>query len=465
MRIFCSRFNIEVDDGLLSKQPMDRIAFQKGKNPSRLIIDMVFTPAWRNLQSLCFVEKKPQLSMKKKWLITCLINFFLAAMMGVLLRYAYVLPIEINYTFLLHGHSHTAMLGWVYLMLYSLIFENFIPKTTVAIKRYNRLFWITQFSIMGMLVSFPLQGYAVVSITFSTLHIFCSYYFCYRVYQDDKSATTPEKKLLFTALFFMLFSTLGVWCLGPVAASGGKHTAFYQTAIQFFIHFQFNGWFIFGVLAVFVKKIRVNNCNLNLNAFHWFLYPLIFGTLLTFSLPLSWYFPIAILPWITGLGLLMQAISMYAFYKLIQPHYSKLTRLFSTTTTSLYVFALLSLVLKIAIQSFTLIPEIAVVSHEIRHFVIGFTHLTSLGLITGFLLAFVSDVLAFQTTLSKAALLLFLICFTITEILLFTQGVLLYFEQSIFSYYHLLLLLASMGLPIAIALLIGSLLKSKKNRL
>lgn len=66
MRIFCSRFNIEVDDGLLSKQPMDRIAFQKGKNPSRLIIDMVFTPAWRNLQSLCFVEKKTAIVYEKK---------------------------------------------------------------------------------------------------------------------------------------------------------------------------------------------------------------------------------------------------------------------------------------------------------------------------------------------------------------------------------------------------------------
>ncbi|WP_430613525.1 hypothetical protein [Flavobacterium sp. JP2137] len=399
--------------------------------------------------------------MKKSWLICCLINFFLAAMMGVLLRYAYVLPLEINYAFLLHGHSHTAMLGWVYLMLYALIFHDFIPKTPATIKRYNRLFWITQFSIIGMILSFPLQGYAVVSIGFSTLHIFCSYYFCYRVWQDDKSIATPEKKLLFTALFFMLFSTLGVWCLGPVAASGAKGNAFYHTVIQFFIHFQFNGWFTFGVLAVFIKKLRVNNCNLNPIAFKWFLYPLVFATLLTFSLPLSWYFPYTILPWINGLGLILQGFSISAFYRLIRPHYSKLTTLFSRTTATLYAFALISLVLKITIQSMTLFPEIAAVSHEIRNFVIGFTHLTSLGLITGFLLAFVSDTLAFQTALSKAALLLFLICFAATEIILFTQGVLTYFEQGIFSHYHLLLLLASIGLPLALALLIGSLIKSQ----
>ncbi|MBW3519578.1 hypothetical protein [Flavobacterium sp. NKUCC04_CG] len=398
--------------------------------------------------------------MKKSWLICCLINFFLAAMMGVLLRYAYVLPIEINYTFLLHGHSHTAMLGWVYLMLYSLIFYEFIPKTPASIKRYNRLFWITQFSIIGMIFSFPLQGYALVSIGFSTLHIFCSYFFLYLVWQGDKSIYTPEKKLLCTALFFMLFSTLGVWCLGPVAASGAKGSAFYQSVIQFFIHFQFNGWFIFGVLAILIKKLRVNNCNLNPIAFKWFLYLLIFATLLTFSLPLSWYFPFTILPWINGLGLVLQGFSIYAFYRLIRPHYSSLITLFSKTTTYLYAFALISLALKITIQSLTLFPDISAVSHEIRNFVIGFTHLTSLGVITGFLLAFVSDTLAFQTNLSKAALLLFLICFATTEILLFTQGALTYFERGIFSHYHLLLLLASIGLPLALALLILSLIKS-----
>lgn len=403
--------------------------------------------------------------MKRSWLITCLLNFFLAAVMGVLLRYAYVLPLEINYTFLLHGHSHTAMLGWVYLMLYALIFQSFVPTTTDTLKRYNRLFWVTQFSIVGMILSFPIQGYALVSICFSTLHIFCSYYFCYRVWKDDKSLPSPEKKLLFTALFFMVFSTIGVWCLGPVATSGGKGNAFYQTAIQFFIHFQFNGWFTFGVLAIFIKRMRVDNCNLNPIAFRWFLYTFIAATSLSFSLPLSWYFPHALLPWINALALLMQGISTYAFYKLIQPQYSTFTTSFSQTTAALYVFALVSFTLKIAIQSFTLFPEIAAVSHEIRNFVIGFIHLSSLGVITAFLLAFVSAMPAFQTALAKASLLLFSICFVGTEVLLFAQGISTFLEKGILPYYHLLLLLVSLGLPLALAGLIGLLIKFKKNAL
>ena len=45
--------------------------------------------------------------MKKSWLLICFINFFIAALMGLLLRLMYVAPVErINFQFLLHGHSH-----------------------------------------------------------------------------------------------------------------------------------------------------------------------------------------------------------------------------------------------------------------------------------------------------------------------------------------------------------------------
>jgi len=67
--------------------------------------------------------------MKKSWLLCTFTNFFIAALMGLLLRWMYVAPIAgLNFQFLMHGHSHVAMLGWVYLMLYCLIFYFFVPK-------------------------------------------------------------------------------------------------------------------------------------------------------------------------------------------------------------------------------------------------------------------------------------------------------------------------------------------------
>ena len=196
---------------------------------------------------------------RKHWILICFINFFIASLMGLLLRWMYVAPIEgVNFQFLMHGHSHVAMLGWVYLMLYCLIFHFFVPKEAQQKPIYNRLFWVTELAVVGMMIDFPAQGYAFVSILFSTLHIFCSYYFCYLIWKDAKPATFPEKRMLRTALFFMVFSTLGVWCLGPAVGIMGKASAFYQIAIQFFLHFQFNGWFLFAVLALFFKQSKLN---------------------------------------------------------------------------------------------------------------------------------------------------------------------------------------------------------------
>src|SRR5690606_36682010 len=97
--------------------------------------------------------------MDKKLVFACLLNFFFAALMGLALRYAVLHPLGINYRFLPHAHSHVAMLGWVYLMLYVLFVHYFVPEKKPV---YNRLFWATQLAVLGMLFSFPFQGYAAL---------------------------------------------------------------------------------------------------------------------------------------------------------------------------------------------------------------------------------------------------------------------------------------------------------------
>ncbi|MEZ4932236.1 MAG: hypothetical protein R2788_08975, partial [Saprospiraceae bacterium] len=58
----------------------------------------------------------------KTWLRIALLNFLLAAIMGALMRFAFVEEVRwMEYRFMVHGHSHTAMLGWIYLALYALL--------------------------------------------------------------------------------------------------------------------------------------------------------------------------------------------------------------------------------------------------------------------------------------------------------------------------------------------------------
>ncbi|MDR6843896.1 hypothetical protein [Flavobacterium granuli] len=401
--------------------------------------------------------------MRKYWILICFVNFFIASLMGLLLRWMYVAPIEgVNFQFLMHGHSHVAMLGWVYLMLYCLIFHFFIPKEAQQKTIYNRLFWVTQLAVVGMMIDFPAQGYAFVSILFSTLHIFCSYYFCYLIWKDAKPATFPEKKMLRTSLFFMMFSTLGVWCLGPAVGLLGKASAFYQIAIQFFLHFQFNGWFLFAILALFFKQVKLN---INEKKFNMFYNLFVIGTVLTLALPVSWYLQNAIFYWINAVGVVIQLLSAVLFIQLIQPQFQAFFAPLSSLEKTVYQFAFFSLALKIVIQLVVLVPELAHVSHQIRNFVIGYIHLTMLGIITGFLFgfAFQNGFIDSKSVIQKWGTLLFLLGFVATEILLFLQGIWLFLNKGSFPDYYLNLFLSSIFLPTGLLLLtIGiSKLKSK----
>jgi hypothetical protein len=384
--------------------------------------------------------------------------------MGLFLRLMYVAPIEgVNFQFLMHGHSHVAMLGWVYLMLYCLIFHFYVPKEAQQKPVYNRLFWVTELAVVGMMIDFPAQGYAFASILFSTLHIFCSYYFCYLIWKDAKPSTFPEKRMLHTALFFMIFSTLGVWCLGPAIGMMGKESAFYQIAIQFFLHFQFNGWFLFAVLALFFKQSKIK---IDEKKFREFYNLFVTATVLTLALPVSWSLSNPIFYWINAIGVMIQLLSFVLFALLIQPHFQDFFTPLAPLEKTVYRFALCSLALKVIIQLIVLVPELAQVSHDIRNFVIGYIHLTMLGIITGFLFGFTlqNSYLNSQNSIQKWGVNIFLLGFVSTEILLFLQGTWLFLKSGSFPNYYQNLFIASICLPLGLLIVTGSLFYKTKFR-
>ena len=387
----------------------------------------------------------------------------MASLMGLLLRLMYVVPFEgFNFQFLMHGHSHVAMLGWVYLMLYCLIIHFFVPKEVQQKPIFNRLFWITEVAVIGMMLDFPVQGYAFVSILFSTLHIFCSYYFVYLIWKEAKPNTVPEQKMLCTALVFMVLSTFGVWCLGPAVGLLGKASPFYQICIQFFLHFQFNGWFQFAVLALFFKQSKINvgenKFNLCYNLF-------VVATVMTLALPVSWYLSNPIFYWINAVGVALQLLAAILFIQIIRPKLQGFFAPLSALEKTVYRFALFSLALKILIQLVVLVPELAQVSHQIRNFVVGYIHLTMLGIITGFLFGFAlqNNFLSVQKLIIKRGIQLFLLGFVATEILLFLQGIWLYLDKGSFPDYYLNLFIASIPLPLGLLCVVLGVTFAKKH--
>ena len=71
---------------------------------------------------------------------------------------------------------------------------------------------------------FPFQGYAAVSIAFSTLFLFASYWFYWFFikYTLKDKKQLQSYRILKYALIYMLISSIGPWAVGGVIASLGS---------------------------------------------------------------------------------------------------------------------------------------------------------------------------------------------------------------------------------------------------
>src|SRR5688572_29855994 len=100
-----------------------------------------------------------------------LLFLFIGTLLGVFLRWQFISATPgVNYSFVLHGHSHIMFLGWIFNALYVGICYNHIAAEET--KFFRILFIALQVLVVGMLIAFPLQGYGFYSILLSTLHTF-----------------------------------------------------------------------------------------------------------------------------------------------------------------------------------------------------------------------------------------------------------------------------------------------------
>jgi hypothetical protein len=219
---------------------------------------------------------------------------------------------------------------------------------------------------------------------------------------------------------------------------------------------------LFAVLALFFNQFHAI---ININQFRKFYRLLVLATFLTMALPVSWYLSNSIFYWINSLGVLLQLWSFLIFIKMIRPHFQSFFNKLQAAEKLFYGLALTSLGLKIIIQLVVLVPELAQVSHQIRNFVIGYIHLTMLGIITGFLLAFTlqNELINKKKSFVNWGIKLFLVGFTSSELLLFIQGSYLFLNLGQFKMYYQNLFLSSLFLPLGIVLLTAGLFREKDN--
>lgn len=385
-------------------------------------------------------------------IVVCLINFMIAATMGLLLRYAVLGGIPFNYQFLIHGHSHVAMLGWLYLCIYVLLVD-LVVKTHAQL--FYRLFWLTQLSVIGMMISFPVQGYALVSITFSTLHIFCSYFFVYHIWKHLKNLSIVSKLLVKAALIFMLISTIGVWFLGYTMKAYGSDSILYDLAIQWFLHFQFNGWFVFAVLGLVstgisqtIKRIREVICIL------------VISVILTAALPAYWHTMLPVFFWLNVIGSLLQFLVLVSFCWLIIQKIDFKKHGFNSKI--LIYFGMGSLLLKSAFQLTTLSESLVFAAFENRNLIIGFIHLLMLGAISSLLFYMILKFYRPKSNqLTLFGIFLFLTGIVTSELLMFFQALIIFSGGNTFQFYYWSLFYSSLLIALGLIVMITNVIFAK----
>lgn len=360
-----------------------------------------------------------------RWLKITILNLFIVAAIGVVLRYkiAYSLPF-IDQKHLLHGHSHFAFAGWISQVIMVLMVAYLAKeKGALVFKKYNWLLYANLFTAYGMLIAFPIEGYGLYSIIFSTLSIVVSYAFAIIYWKDlnrlkNKSVSHEWFK---AAVFFNAFSSLGAFALAIMMVAKIIHQNWYLAAEYFYLHFQYNGWFFFSCMGLVTVQLFQSAPVLILKRiyllFAFAVIPAYFLSALWMNIPV-WVYILVIIAafaqvagWIYMVGLLK---NQNAIFK----------KPFSVTAKRLLGLAAIALTIKLLLQLGSTIPSLSTLAFGFRPIVIGYLHLVLLGVITLFLIGFMfaANLIAINKKATAGAG-IFAAGIIINEVFLMTQGI------------------------------------------
>ena len=299
-----------------------------------------------------------------------------SAGLGALLRLVPLAPLDmIVYGHVLHAHSHVAFLGWIFNAFFVVALRHFILPDQAS--GYDVPWWTMQAAVLGMLASFPAQGYGAVSIAFSTLHMVASAVFAWKLWRGNLAAP-GARFFLRAALVCMLVSGLGPIALGPLAALDLRDSPAYPLAIYFYLHFQCNGWFVFFLLALGLQRLAGAGAPTVSRRLEYAGWLLAAGCVLTFALSALWLDPPR---WVQAVALVGGALQLagggclLAALRAPGPWKSR-----GVSRLLLHV-AIGSLVLKLLLQFAGALPGLAALAAQ-RYIVIAFLHLIFLGFVT-----------------------------------------------------------------------------------
>jgi hypothetical protein len=396
------------------------------------------------------VEKR-----RKLWATLSLINLCITAFLGMSLRTKFLFPIEfINYRYFISAHSHFAFGGWVTLALMFLYVYDVLPQKYSKKKVYQIVRWGTELNALGMAVSFPFAGYAVFSTAFSTLFIFTTYLFAFVFIRDVLRAPVQRtvRALSIAALLCLVLSSEGPWTLAYILVTNSADANLYRDAVYSFLHLQYNGFFTLSIFAVFFHHVLATlNDNARRVVFQ-FAGLLTASVLPALALALLWHPHAPLIQVSAAIGCILIFLSLIWFIKIRNVIFKAPIFTFPFART-FWIFSVISFLIKMVLQTGTIIPGLGNAVFGYRPIIIGFLHLVFLGLVTFFILCryIENSFLLVRLGFVRMALIVFSAGIILNEAILMIQGLQLLSGSTLTIYAWLLWI-------VAIILFIGSVL-------
>lgn len=361
-----------------------------------------------------------------RWVKICLFNLMIIACIGVVLRYKILYPLPfVDQKHLLHGHSHFAFAGWISQAIMILLVTYLSRQSGEAIyKKYQWLLYGNLFTAYAMLIAFPIEGYGLYSIIFSTASILVSYVFAVFIWRDLNRLPqkSPTHLWLKAAVFFNALSSLGAFALAIMMIKRIVFQNAYLAAEYFYLHFQYNGWFFFGCMGLVsevLRKIEVSP-KLLTQIFWLFAFaalPAYFLSALWMDLPVWVYILVVI-------AAIAQVIGWGKAVIEIKNKWPVLKTTLPLTAKWIMGFSAVALTAKLLLQLGSTVPSLSDLAFGFRPIVIGYLHLVLLGVISLFLLSyFFAGEYIQANKKTSSAVFLFASGVIINEILLMIQGV------------------------------------------
>ena len=315
------------------------------------------------------------------WLRIALINFLLVGLLGLLMRLKMILPMPwINQKFLLHAHSHFAFTGCVTHAL-MVLFLVVVARQWNLTKKGQWLVLANIFTAYGMLLTFMIHGYALYSITFSTLNILVSFFFAAYVWNLTKN------QWFRMAVFLLVFSSIGTFFLSYLMVTHNLDSRKQLAAVYFYLHFQYNGWFLFACLGLLHSWLKSTGITMRREKMLYTVTAL--ASIPTYFLSVLWWKDMPTWLYVVVVVVtLAQLVAWFIWLIEFSRKFPVLNRTLSKLTAITLLVVGSALSIKVVLQALSLVPELSQLAYGYRPIVIGYLHLILLMVISLFIVAY-----------------------------------------------------------------------------